>query len=188
MDRTLHILPPHLGDPAVPGAGSPYPVSIVEFTHAFVATPERKAIMEGFLDLRSLLRSEGVLGFQLLAGSFVENIEGSENRAPNDIDVATVYQSTVLNFEQQFVSRYPIFQDQDALKAQYRTDHYFVDLALHPTVTFEFLRYWLGLFTHRRGDATYRYGLWKGIARVELTQNDGEDQQVRQLLQGGTTP
>ncbi len=100
MDRqTLHIQPP-LGDPAVLGAGSQYPISIVEFTHAFVTTPERRAIMESFLDLKSLLRSEGVLGFQVIAGSFVENIETSEKRQPNDIDVATIYQFTVRGFEQ----------------------------------------------------------------------------------------
>lgn len=188
MDRVLNILPPHLGDPTVAGVGSPYEVSMLEVAGAFGATAERKAILTGLLDLRALLRSEGALGFQLLAGSFVEDIEKSEGRPPNDVDVATIYQSTVLGFEQSLRAKHPFFGDQAALKARFRSDHYFVDLALHPRITFEFLRYWLGLFTHRRGDATYRYGVWKGILRVELSADDSDDQQCRQLLRGGPTP
>lgn len=188
IDRVLHILPPHLGDPAQQGGNSPYPVSMLEFAQAFATTPDRVVILTGLLDLRAILRAEGVLGFQLLAGSFVENIEALEGRPPRDIDVATMYQSTVPGFERQVIDRQPVFGDRGALKAQYRTDHFFVDLALHPAITFEFLRYWLGLFTHRRGDATYRYGLWKGIVRAELSQDDSEDVLTRQFLQGGAAP
>ena len=47
--------------------------------------------MAGFLDFRALLHSLGInTGFQWLDGSFMENVELLEQRAPKDIDVVTL--------------------------------------------------------------------------------------------------
>lgn len=56
----------------------------------------------------------------------------------------------------------PILADQAQTKLHYSVDHYIVDIAYAPPVTVESVRYWLGLFSHRRD------GIWKGLLRVEL--------------------
>jgi hypothetical protein len=46
-------------------------------------------IIEGLLRLRATLRQAGLdRGFQWVNGSFTEDVETEQRRAPNDIDVA----------------------------------------------------------------------------------------------------
>lgn len=71
---------------------SPYAVSLLDYVLRFSSTPERQAIMGQFLRYRAALHSEGLVqGFQWLDGSFMENVEVTEGRAPNDLDVVTFY-------------------------------------------------------------------------------------------------
>src|SRR5580765_8823208 len=87
------VLPPFLGpDPAGSSAAmSPYRVSIDSFVATYATTPERNTILQGFLRFRHDLRAIGITGWQWLDGSFLENIEALESRAPHDLDVVTFF-------------------------------------------------------------------------------------------------
>lgn len=101
-------------------------------------------------------------GFQWLDGSFIENIEITENRPPNDLDLVTFFGG--LTIEEQKVKRAKFieFFNPTLAKNNYKLDHYFVDYCFRPEVTVEMTRYWIQLFTHNR------LGVWKGILRLEL--------------------
>ena len=81
------VLPPFVG-PLGPGGApedmSPYLVTALEVVSTFGTTPERKAILLGWLNHRASMRAAGIVrGFQWLDGSFVED------KQPRDLDVVT---------------------------------------------------------------------------------------------------
>jgi hypothetical protein len=157
------VLPPHLGDPRQPGDLSPYPCTIVEICHAFATSNERKEILLGLLQFRSRLHTLGVtVGFQWLDGSFLEDIENLESRAPKDVDVITFYQPTSVGHTYRISTAVREFWDRDMAKRNFKVDHFPVDMGHNPFLTVEMTRYWIGLFTHRRD------GVWKGILKIDL--------------------
>lgn len=129
FDGILNILPPHLGNPTNPADLSPYPCSLVELCTRFDTTPARKKILKGLLDLRAELFLLGVLGFQWVGGSFVEDIETSELRDPQDVDVITIANAPDLVTLGTIVpSRLDLF-DPAQTKSRYLVDHYLVSLS-----------------------------------------------------------
>jgi hypothetical protein len=89
FDSIKNVLPPHLGNPTQRSHLSPYPCTVTELCNRFATSPKRKRILNGFIELRAILFSLGIQGFQWLSGSFLENIEVLERRDPGDIDVVT---------------------------------------------------------------------------------------------------
>lgn len=171
-----NVLPPHAGDPRRREQLSPFPCTPTELCQRFATSPERLAILDGFLRFRELLVQAGfVSGFQWVDGSFLENIEAEANRPPNDLDVVTFYLPPDTGFNQRVVAAHPELLDHNQLKTIYRVDHYFLDMACHPVLTVEWTRYWTGLFSHRRD------GVWKGMLRVDLN-TPGEDSNARAQL------
>ena len=86
------VLPPINASHPVSPMRSPYVVSLTDYVLRFGDTAERRTILEGFLRYRAALHAAGLVqGFQWLDGSFLEHIELTEGRAPNDIDVVTFY-------------------------------------------------------------------------------------------------
>jgi hypothetical protein len=163
-------LPPFLGsDPAIPAAMSPYKTSLVKLVDRFATTSARKDILKGYLDHRAALLSLGISGFQWLDGSFLEDIESLEGRAPRDIDLVTfvVRPAHLLNdqiaWNAMLNSNRQIFEALQA-KATFRTDAYFVDIKFGPQYVIQQTTYWFGLFSHRRITS-----LWKGILEIPLT-------------------
>jgi hypothetical protein len=135
----------------------------MELCQRFATSAERILILEGLLKLRGDLVSASVVsGFQWLAGSFTEGIESHAGRPPRDIDVVTCYQGLSMEQQKAIAAAHPHLLDQEKWKRDYLVDHYFVDIAHTPLSTVESIRYWLGLFSHRRD------GVWKGILRLEL--------------------
>ena len=170
FDGILNVLPPHLGDPTVPGDLSPYPCTAAELCDRFATSPERKTILDGFLRLREELFCLGIQGFQWLDGSFLEDIETQECRDPEDIDVVTfVAQPGDLTSLQSALTPRPQLWDRDMAKATFRVDHFVIPLCSAPEAVVENTRYWYGLFSHRR-DCT-----WKGMLRVELKAKADDD-------------
>jgi len=158
-----NVLPPHAGDPRDIGQLSPYPCTSAEFCLHFATSPDRIAILYGYLQFRELLGLGGFIsGFQWLDGSFLENIEAESNRAPGDLDIITIYVPTDAGFNGRVAATHPILTDHNQIKAAYRMDHYFLDTTRHPILTVELTRYWVGLFSHRRD------GVWKGMLRIDL--------------------
>jgi|AntAceMinimDraft_17_1070374.scaffolds.fasta_scaffold17834_2 hypothetical protein len=168
FDHNL-VLPPHKGDPRVPADISPYPCFSLDLVHRFATSPERMVILRGFLEFRQRLRSHGLTnGYQWLDGSFLEDIEQRENRAPNDLDVLTLYWGYDFAFLKQLIASFPEFSDRDLAKKNFSLDHFGLDVGYAPQVTVEHMRYWLQLFTHNRDS------VWKGMLKIDLDteQND----------------
>lgn len=86
-------LPPYLGGNATTSAGmAPYKTTVLELATTFATTPDRREAFNGLLELREMLRSEGIdQGFQWIDGSYVENCEAIRGRPPDDIDVVTFF-------------------------------------------------------------------------------------------------
>lgn len=160
-----HVTPPHIGDPRDKSQLSPYLSNSLEFTQHFATSPERIEILNGFLSFRKKLNQVGIIdGFQWLDGSFTENIEIREGRAPRDLDLVTLYNPSNLTLDQiEYINNsFLDFFDFDESKTNYKLDHYPFNYNLNPLFTIDYSRYWIQLFSHNR------FGIWKGIIRVEL--------------------
>lgn len=85
------VHPPLIGAcPTKPANQAPYKVSLEAFVEHFATSKERKEILIGFIKYRYELKLLAIEnGFQWLDGSFVENVEKTRGRAPNDIDLVT---------------------------------------------------------------------------------------------------
>lgn len=160
------VLPAHQGDPTEPGQLSPYPVTAVEVVERLGTTPERRATLRGWLVLRADLRAAGLSGFQWLNGSFAQDVERREGRAPRDIDVVSFVRAAATGLPDGTAA--PAWLYPEASKAAYRVDHYLVNLAGRGEAVVESTRYWSGLFSHTRD------GVWKGMLRVELNTPDAD--------------
>jgi hypothetical protein len=162
FDHNL-VLPPHLGDPTNRSHLSPYPCTTLDLCQRLGTTPERREILSRFLDFRDRLRNEGLKnGFQWLDGSFLEDVETREKRAPNDIDVVTVYWGYDIPFQMRLMTTFPEIANPDLSKINFSVDHYPFDAGYDPTLTLEYTRYWILLFSHNR------QGVWKGMLKIEL--------------------
>ena len=151
---------------------SPYRVSLSEFADRFCLSSERLEILNGLIDLRLGLHSIGVTqGFQWINGSFVEHIEDTESRPPNDVDVVTYAFLPAGETQQSFFPKIKPFMDKAAVKSTYKVDHF---VRILPQIDIHDVCYWYSLWSHRRD------GMWKGYAEVDLAPTD--DAQARSLL------
>lgn len=162
FDHNL-VLPPHLGDPTRREHLSPYPCSTLDLCLRFGTTAERRNILGRYLDFRDRLRAEGMTtGYQWLDGSFLEDVETSEGRAPRDLDVLTIYWDYDRLFQSNLVRNFLEFASPKLAKSAYFLDHYALDAGMKPEITLEQARYWILLFSHNR------LGVWKGMLKIEL--------------------
>jgi hypothetical protein len=176
FDHNL-VLPPHRGSPTLPQDVSPYRCTTVELCQRFSFSAERRQILRGLLRFRSDLDAAGLVsGFQWLDGSFVEDIETSESRAPRDLDIVTIYSGYGQVFQAELVARMLEFADSALSKSKYSLDHYPVDAGHSPELTVELTRYWIQLFSHNRR------AVWKGMLRIELN-TPVEDAEALQVLE-----
>jgi hypothetical protein len=176
FDHNL-VLPPHLGSPTDPNQLSPYPCTTLDLCQKFGTSEERRNILSRFLDFRDRLRQENLTnGFQWLDGSFLEDIEAQAERAPNDLDVVTVYWGYDSDFQNNLGKHFPEFASPSLAKANFLLDHYTVDAGYEPDVVVEYTRYWISLFSHNR------LGVWKGMLKIGLN-TQAEDAAARLELE-----
>lgn len=159
--NALGLLPPIDSEIPTSIERSPYPVSLKDLVLRFATSPERKAILIGFLRYRAVLHRYGVTeGFQWLDGSFMEEVEVLENRSPNDLDVVSFVYGTLSEDADQYL-------EHDAAKRQFRVDSYFVEAdQLPPRELALWSAYWYSMWSHRRNQA------WKGFLQVELAPDE----------------
>lgn len=162
-----NVLPPHLGDPRESAGLSPFPATSVEVCQRFATSPERRAILSGWLAFRRELTSLGVIrGFQWLDGSFLEDKEAALGKPPEDLDLITFFMlptgEAPALFQSRIFTALPAFFDRDISKADFLLDHFPVHLGAPGPALVENTRYWTGLFSHNRD------GIWKGMLRIEL--------------------
>jgi hypothetical protein len=119
--------------------------------------------------MREGLRQIGVAdAFQWIDGSFSEDIETTEQRDPDDIDVVT-YGLLPANLGdiQTALNAHPHIFNPKITKQQFSCDAYFVDMSLSARAVHFHTCYWLGLFSHKRVS-----NLWKGMLLVSLNIDD----------------
>lgn len=166
-----HVIPPHVGDPSNRSDVSPFECTTFELCQKFSTSKERIEILQKFLDFRKRTVNSGIkVGFQWLDGSFLENIEESEGRNPNDLDVVTFYGGLTMNDQFMAKTFFPEFFSPKMAREKFSVDHYAIDFNFDPDVTIDQTRYWLQLFTHKRN------GIWKGMLKIPLnTVKDDEN-------------
>lgn len=176
------VLPPIR--PNAPGSSpdrSPYTVELAVLFDRFATSPERMAILDGLLRFRTDLHAAGITsGFQWLDGSFLEQVEAIEGRAPRDMDVVTFLDLPQGLDQQSLVQRHGTLFDQKHVKATYAMDAYFAVLG-QPTDHWQVknIAYWYSLWSHRRD------GLWKGFVQVDLDPSQDGDARAILNLAGG---
>lgn len=118
--------------PSAPGHSpdrSPYVVDLAMVFDRFATSPERMAILDGLLRFRADLHGAGITsGFQWLDGSFLEQIETLEGRAPKDMDVVTFFDLPRGQDQRSLAQHHGPLFDQKQVKANYAMDAYFIVL------------------------------------------------------------
>lgn len=174
------VVPPHRGNPTDLADLSPYPCTSRDLCERFANSPERVAILSGFLDFRERLELSGFRdGYQWIDGSFLEDVETREKRPPRDLDVVTVYWNMDPVTEAAIQTGFPEFADPSSAKANFHLDHYPFQIDFSPELTVEYTRYWIQLFNHNRA------GVWKGMLKIDLG-TPVEDDEARKILTGFT--
>ena len=125
-------------------------------------------MLNGFFKYRAALHEVGLVsGFQWLDGSFLENVEVLEVRAPNDIDVVTFFDlpegKSQGDIFQQFPELFPTTRTAHLkLKEMYCVDAYLEHLGKAPSRLVRQSSYWYSMWSHRRNQA------WKGFVQIDL--------------------
>ena len=164
------VIPPLNVDNPVSRDRSPYSVPLTDCILRFGTTESRRTILEGFMEFRSTLHSIGLIrGFQWIDGSFLEDIEETERRDPNDIDLITFYHLPDGVTDKDLISRCPCLFDPRMTKRDFCVDAYFVRLGDEdPEIVVKEATYWYSIWSHRRD------GLWKGFLQIDLSNSDDQ--------------
>lgn len=104
---------------------SPYQSSLASLIHAMGTSSARLDMLEGLLNFRSKIHDVGGSGgFQWLNGSFSENVEAVEGRAPRDVDVITFISLPPGQDEASFVEGNSLLFDHAYIRDTFRVDAY----------------------------------------------------------------
>jgi len=188
----LHgVVPPvRPGEDGASGERSPYHVDLLAFCQHFGGSTARRSILRGLLELRAELNRAGKsTGFQWINGSFTEEVELQQGRAPNDVDVVTFIPLGDGSAQRELFQAFQDLVDPTRSKQRFRVDHYLVPADQPLTIGLAGrLAYWSSLWSHRRGD-----NRWKGFVAIPLASNDAEasawlDQHDEAPPSGGGTP
>lgn len=122
------LLPAVGNDPTGPDR-SPYHVPLIALIERFAITAKRCVILEGLLRYRAALHECGLkLGVQWINGSFAEDVENREARAPNDVDVVTFFELPDGATEERLMNRSPDLFDHEFVKKNYFVDAYPINI------------------------------------------------------------
>ena len=183
---TRGFLPPFNGNDGATADRSPYFCTMTELCASLSTTDHRKDLLRKLIAYRALIASEDyVAGIQFIDGSFVENIELTEARNPNDIDVFSIlapptkYHADPTAWNSRGL---PFWRSEIADNAKNRTrfsiDSYALMMDMgQPVIFLRNTLYWYSLFSHKK--ATFA---WKGFVAVPL---DKTDDQAALLALGG---
>lgn len=178
--NALGLIPPVNVQQPTAAERSPYLVSLTDFVLRFGKTSPRRIVLDGFLRYRAALHAAGLVrGFQWLDGSFLENVELLEARAPNDLDVVTFFDLPVGKSQgdifQQFPELFPTSRDSHSkLKEKYSVDAYVEDLGKSPSRLVRQASYWYSMWSYRRNQ------VWKGFVQIDLAPS-ADAQAIAQL-------
>lgn len=119
---------------------------------------------------RKALRQAGLVrGFQWIDGSFIDDVERIDGRAPRDIDVVTFFFLPKAETQQTLMEGMPqLFRPEDT-KDKYRVHAYYVQLDNTPDLLVEQTTYWHSVWSHRRN------GRWRGYVQIALSPSDDRE-------------
>ena len=140
---------------------SPYRVPLPDVVARFATSSERRQILRGWLNFRATLHGMGfVEGFQWLDGSFMEQVEVLEQRAPRDMDIVSFVRAPeAFNPTPEQLAEL----DHDHVKQTFLVDSYLVEMdQLEQPNLIRKAAYWYSMWSHRRNRA------WKGFLEVDL--------------------
>lgn len=185
------LIPPHEATNPTSSNRAPYAVSLTDFVLRFSTSPQRIAILTGFLNYRATLHAAGLMaGFQWIDGSFVEHIEvGTRNRPPGDVDVVNFYHLPPGETQASLVAKFPALfpanaTDKKTQKDTYLVDAFSVNLGTPSERLVDRSAYWYGVWSHQK--ETFK---WKGFLQLDLAPAD--DANARLLVtqaNSGRTP
>lgn len=173
-----HVLPPFLGANSTDSAQiSPYKTTFSEFANRLATSPERAQLLLGMLEYRKAIRGLGFTsGFQWVDGSFAENVEQSQGRAPKDIDLVT-FAHPPTGLDKQEINRLmdanPDIFNRSQAKDKFGCDTFIVPLGQSPEILVRRATYYFQLFSHRRDDQ-----VWKGFLQIPLEADRAETEQM----------
>jgi hypothetical protein len=167
------VLPPNNSMSPTSSDRSPYRVCLSDFILRFSTSTKRNKILDGYLRFRSDLHALGLNdGFQWVNGSFLEDIERTASRDPNDIDVVTFFRSE--QTQEALLRKNPALFNQP--KTAYLVDSYLFELSkATPERIVANSAYWYSVWSHNRS------GEWKGYVEIDLKPQ--EDQAARNILE-----
>jgi hypothetical protein len=158
------VLPPHQGNPADRVSTSPYQATTLELCVKFSKTPARRAILKGYLGLRTLLHHLQITnGFQWVDGTFLEDGRHPKQKSPDHIQVVTFCHPSPLFAEPEFSDLVETLTSRKATRTQFQVDHMPVLLSWPTETVIDHTRHWCGLLSHQR-----ETGVWKGLLRIDL--------------------
>lgn len=170
---------PHfiLSDATNPSCRSPYRATMLELVQHFCTSRTRANLLSGLNQYRKHLFDGGFSnGFQWIDGSFVENVEETQRRAPRDIDVVTLYNrpAKYQDDSSSWASDYTNhlrreYFDTFAMKPRFNCDTYDIDLDAGGRPLVRNTTYWFGLFSETRNGSTR-----KGIVELALPKSSRE--------------
>lgn len=178
------LLPPYLGADETTFNRSPYAATVAELIGALGTTDPRRVLLTGLLDYRLLLDRLGYTqGFHYIDGSFVEDVEAREGRAPGDIDVfsflvrpVAYQQDPALWIARGFPEWSTEIVDVAVNKRRFGLDTYAIAVDQHGALNvISATTYWSSLFAHKK--VTHD---WKGFLQIAL--NPADDIAARALL------
>lgn len=154
---------------------SPYATDVRQLVERFCTSLERCDILSDFLRHRSEIHRIGIVsGLQWLDGSFMEDVELLEGRAPNDIDVVTFADIPAAILQALTPQNITMLTDNRWIKENFKVDFYVALLSEAPEALIEIAAYWYSMWSHRRSQQ------WKGFLSVALDPN--HDQGALDLL------
>jgi hypothetical protein len=143
---------------------APYEVTLSQVVERFATSLERCDILDGYIKHRAELHKMGLtVGFQWLDGSFSEDIEMLEQRAPRDIDVVTFTPADDSFLLGLTTEQIDLLGNQKKIKTDYKVDFYVQSLSDPVDTLVSMTTYWYSMWSHRRT------GQWKGFVKVDLS-------------------
>jgi hypothetical protein len=181
-------LPPYVdGNPTDPAKRSPFESDMNGLVSRFCTSKQRAKLLLGLNSYRRHLFEGGFLqGCQWIDGSFVEDVERTQSRSPNDIDVVTLFHRPLkyqinpskwkLDFEKELHEK---FFHTKLMKPVYFCDTYAVDLDHDVDALVRSTSYWSGLFSDIRGSMEK-----KGLVKIPLPLDVMEFSAIESIIGG----
>lgn len=160
------LIPPiRPGQPGHSPERSPYRIGLMDIVNKFSETPERRNILSGLLRYRQALHDLGMInGFQWLDCSFMENVETTQSRHPNDIDVVTFFILPNGIDQANLAANNVDLFNHELVKEAFKVDAYFVEIGQESDhLHVRQISYWYSMWSHTRQEK------WKGFLEIDLS-------------------